>query len=382
MSAVSVGPGGHDVLTGHMGHSSGERLQGEQAGRNGRDPWLLTNATYPTPEEIAAILRHVKQLDVHRQVCSFPTYSVSRAPSPLPQYGNEIPSSPTPVVYSVVSKKPSPSTHFNFPPVTPTVDKLLRQKSAYVVFQDLVTDRYVPANTKRKQPGDPSTGHLVIVDLPSWQDVFLTFSLYRSYYYPDMAIPFLAYSGIIRGLASRKPDVRFWLEYDQRFRQKMALPDSDVTGWYHEDRDIVKAVKNNFKPTATTISTVARVVSTNPVAALNHVIRTMPITVRNASNSGIPSSPIATLSVPSTSLAPVPVTTHHFTSVEIPDEAYTPLIPERFAHALKEYPDSEFADYFVNGLINGFRPGYTGPDVTQITPNARTAREHPEVVRD
>ncbi|GAV08211.1 hypothetical protein RvY_17937 [Ramazzottius varieornatus] len=147
------------------------------------------------------------------------------------------------------------------PEVTPTVDKLLRQKSAYVVFQDLLTDRCVPDNTKRKQPDDPSTGHLVIVDLPSWQDAFLTFSLYRSYYYPDMAIPFLAYSGIIRGLASRKPDVRFWLEYDQRFRQKMALPDSDVTGWYHEDRDIVKAVKDNFKPTATTttvISTVAR----------------------------------------------------------------------------------------------------------------------------
>ncbi|GAU90458.1 hypothetical protein RvY_02869-2 [Ramazzottius varieornatus] len=196
-----------------------------------------------------------------------------------------------------------------------------------------------------------------------------------------MASPILAYSVIIRGLALRKPDVRFWLEYDQRFRQEMSLPDSDVTGWYHEDRDIVRAVKNNFKPTATTttvIRTVARgpyaewirtatchicsekghiattcpskkeVVSTNPVAALNHVIRTMPITVRNASNPGIPSSPIATLSVPSTSLAPVPVTTHHFTSVEIPDKAYTPLIPERFVHALKDYPDSEFADYFNN----------------------------------
>ncbi|GAV07377.1 hypothetical protein RvY_17216 [Ramazzottius varieornatus] len=218
-----VGPGGHDVLMGHMGHSSRERLQGEQAGRNGRDPWLPTNATYPTPEEIAAILRYVKQLEatnesLHRQVCSSPTYSVSRAPSPLPQYGNQIPSSPTSVVYSVVSKKPPPSTHFNFPPVSPTVDKLLRRKSAYVVFQDLATDRYVPDNTKRKQPGDPNTGHLVIVDLPSWQDAFLTFSLYRSYYYPDMAIPFLAYSGNIRGLASRKPDVRFWLEYDQRFR--------------------------------------------------------------------------------------------------------------------------------------------------------------------
>ncbi|GAU91402.1 hypothetical protein RvY_03660 [Ramazzottius varieornatus] len=238
-----VGPGGHDVLMGHMGHSSGGRLQDEQAGRHGRDPWLSTNATYPTPEEIAAILRHVKRLEatnesLHRQVRSSPTYSVSRAPSPLPQYGNQIPSSLTPVVYSVVSKKPPPSTHFNFPPVTPTGDKLLRQKSAYVVFQDLFTGRYVPDNTKRKQPGDPSTGHLVIVDLPSWQD-----------------------AGIIRGLASRKPDVRFLLEDDQRFRQKMALPDSDVTGWYPEDRDIVKAVNNSFKPTATTatvISTVAR----------------------------------------------------------------------------------------------------------------------------
>ncbi|GAU99820.1 hypothetical protein RvY_10762 [Ramazzottius varieornatus] len=134
-----VGPGGHDVLMGQMGHSSGGRLQGEQAGRNGRDPWLPTDATYPTPEEIAATLRHVKQLEarnesLHRQVRSSPTYSVSRAPSPLPQYGNQIPSSPTPVVYSVVSKKPPPSTHFNFPPVTPTVDKLLRQKSAYVGF--------------------------------------------------------------------------------------------------------------------------------------------------------------------------------------------------------------------------------------------------------
>ncbi|GAV08481.1 hypothetical protein RvY_18164 [Ramazzottius varieornatus] len=39
-----VGPGGHDVM-GHMGHSSGGRLQGEPAGRNGRDPCLPTNGT-------------------------------------------------------------------------------------------------------------------------------------------------------------------------------------------------------------------------------------------------------------------------------------------------------------------------------------------------
>ncbi|GAU89305.1 hypothetical protein RvY_01871 [Ramazzottius varieornatus] len=242
-----VGPGGHDVLMGHMGHSSGGRLQGEQAGRNGRDPWLPTNATYPTPEEIAGW-----KLQTSHSIVRYAPPQRTQSPGLLRLYR---------IVYSAVSKKPPPSTHFNFPPVTATDDKLLRQKSAYVVFQDLVTDRYVPDTTKRKQPGDPSTGHLVIVDLPSWENAFLTFSLYRSYYYPDMSIPFLAYSDFIRGLASRKPDVRFWLEYDQRFRQKMALPDSDVTGWYHEDRDIVKAVKNNFKPTATTttvISTVAR----------------------------------------------------------------------------------------------------------------------------
>ncbi|GAV05314.1 hypothetical protein RvY_15467 [Ramazzottius varieornatus] len=192
-----------------------------------------------------------------------------------------------------------------------------------------------------------------------------------------MAMPFLAYGGIIRELASRKPDVRFWLEYDQRFRQKMALPDSDMSGWCHEDRDIVKAVKNNLKPTATTTAAMM-----NLVAAPNHVTRTIPITALNASNLGIPSSPIAIHSGPSTSLACGHVAARRLASVEIPDKAYTPLIPERFANVLKDYRDSEFADYFVNGLTNGFRLVYTGPNVTQITPNARTAREHPDVVRD
>ncbi|GAV04499.1 hypothetical protein RvY_14768 [Ramazzottius varieornatus] len=120
----------------------------------------------------------------------------------------------------------------------------------------------------------------------------------------------------------------------------------------------------------------------NLVAAPNHVIRTIPITALNASNLGMPSSPIATPSEPSTLLPYEPVTTQRFISLEIPVKAFTPLIPERFANVLKDYPDSEFANYFVKGLINGFRLGYTGPAVTQITPNARTAREHPDVVRD
>ncbi|GAV05313.1 hypothetical protein RvY_15466 [Ramazzottius varieornatus] len=141
----------------------------EQSFGNRRSP---INAPYHTPEDVVSLLRHVQRLEatnqaLQRQVCSpSPTYSVSRVPSPIPPYRNRNLASPTPVIYSVMSKKPPPSTHFNFPTFTATVDKLLRQRTAYVVFQDLVTDSYVPDNLERKQPGDPGMGHLVTGDLP------------------------------------------------------------------------------------------------------------------------------------------------------------------------------------------------------------------------
>ena len=69
-------------------------------------------------------------------------------------------------------------------------------------------------------------------------------------------------------------------------------------------------------------------------------------------------------------------------SLDIPDKAFTPLRPERFAHMLRNYPDTEFVQYFVEGLRNGFRLGYTGLQFERTTPNARTARDYPQIVRD
>ena len=66
----------------------------------------------------------------------------------------------------------------------------------------------------------------------------------------------------------------------------------------------------------------------------------------------------------------------------IPDKAFTPLRPDRFVFILRNYPDTDFADYFVQGLRNGFRLGYTGLQFERTTPNARTARDYPQIVRD
>ena len=82
----------------------------------------------------------------------------------------------------------------------------------------------------------------------------------------------------------------------------------------------------------------------------------------------------ATVSLPSPELK--------FEAVELPGKAFTPLIPDRFAHMLRNYPDTEFAKYFVHGLRNGFRLGYTGPQFERVTPNARTARDYPHIVRE
>ena len=69
-------------------------------------------------------------------------------------------------------------------------------------------------------------------------------------------------------------------------------------------------------------------------------------------------------------------------ATEIPERAFTPLKPDRFAFMLRNYPDSDFADYFVDGIRNGFRLGYNGLQFERMTPNARTARDYPQIVRE
>ncbi|GAV00946.1 hypothetical protein RvY_11728 [Ramazzottius varieornatus] len=62
-------------------------------------------------------------------------------------------------------------------------------------------------------------------------------------------------------------------------------------------------------------------------------------------------------------------------------EAFTPLIPERFALLLEEYPDQDFVTYFVDGLTNGFHIGYRGPEFPRETSNARTAFDFIHILR-
>lgn len=215
----------------------------------------VNDQAYPTMDHISSIMSHLQRLeadnrDLKRQVRgTTPELDISpRGKSPVDQRAREARLSTTPPPFSQyesVSKKPAPPVEFNFPPISHASDKLLRQRSVYVVLHELLIDSYVPDSLKRKASVDAGLGGLIIVDLVGWLNAFAVFSLYRGYYFPDLALAFNAYSNIIRGLASRKPDPRYWLEYDQRFRQKMAQPDSDFVAWFREDRDVAKAVKNN-----------------------------------------------------------------------------------------------------------------------------------------
>ena len=210
----------------------------------------------PSMEQFNAVLLQVQQLqasnrDDARQVRS---PSLMRFDSPREQspVNFRMPNTrdqsayPPHAVTDQVSKKPPPPIELSFPAVSLASDKLLRHRSSYVVLQDLLADSFVPDSTRRKAGSDSGINVPTISDLTGWLNAFAVFALYRGYYFPELSLAYTAYVTIIRGLASRKPDPRIWLEYDQRFRQKMALFDSNYTAWFHKDRDVVRVVKTNL----------------------------------------------------------------------------------------------------------------------------------------
>ena len=208
-------------------------------------------------EQFNAVFLEVQRLrashnDIQRQVRS-PSSGQSESPreqSPVSHRAAGIRFPFTPPSHtafsSTTSKKPPPPIELSFPPISQAMDKLLRHRSVYVILQELLVDLFVPDGSKRKIASEVGNSVQGFSDLTGWLNAFSVFALYRGYYFPDLSLAFTAYATIIRGLASRKPDPRVWLEYDQRFRQKMALSDSDYAAWFHEDRDVIRVVKNNL----------------------------------------------------------------------------------------------------------------------------------------
>lgn len=75
-------------------------------------------------------------------------------------------------------------------------------------------------------------------------------------------------------------------------------------------------------------------------------------------------------------------------SVQVPDSAcaiHTPLIHSAWSQALAEYPDQTLAQFFLKGITEGFRIGYskgTGHDLKSARKNLEGATQHPQVVDD
>ena len=74
-------------------------------------------------------------------------------------------------------------------------------------------------------------------------------------------------------------------------------------------------------------------------------------------------------------------------SIKVPPEATaitTPLQPKEWQRLLREHPDKLLANYFIAGLSNGFRVGFSNPPskLCLAHKNLLGAHQHPQVVDD
>ena len=142
---------------------------------------------------------------------SFPFYGVYSRP--FNDFAREI----TTVGSTVMSVLPPPDKIFNFQPISDAMDKLMRDKRAFIQLDLLLPQSYdlecsSDANTiidslagafpkltgkgggllKRKVDG-----------YASWTEAFLVFATYRGFYHPELYPKLMVYFGIIDGLSQQ-----------------------------------------------------------------------------------------------------------------------------------------------------------------------------------
>ncbi|XP_055338425.1 uncharacterized protein LOC129588283 [Paramacrobiotus metropolitanus] len=67
-------------------------------------------------------------------------------------------------------------------------------------------------------------------------------------------------------------------------------------------------------------------------------------------------------------------------SAKPPQTASTPLKPDAFRHYMRHHPDQHFVSVVVDMITNGADIGYFGPVCSRFTANAKTARDHHDVL--
>ncbi|OQV20021.1 hypothetical protein BV898_06025 [Hypsibius exemplaris] len=92
-----------------------------------------------------------------------------------------------------------------FPVVNDRLLKLLQQPNAYVTLSDLLPENRsfdsaesTPSRSSRDASPSGKKGKPTVDSLGFWLEAFTVLQLYRAYYFPDLAVPLIAYSNIIR----------------------------------------------------------------------------------------------------------------------------------------------------------------------------------------
>ncbi|OWA55485.1 hypothetical protein BV898_19871 [Hypsibius exemplaris] len=151
--------------------------------------------------------------------------------------------------------RPPPHKSLRFPVVNDRLLKLLQQPNAYVSLSDLLPenrsfDSAESTQSRSSRDASPSgkKGKPIVDSFGSWLEAFTVLQFYRAYYFPDLAIPLIAYGNIIRRMARQPGNSKVFLEYDRRFRERMAAPESETLEWHATDATLLSEVEQSIQP--------------------------------------------------------------------------------------------------------------------------------------
>ena len=67
----------------------------------------------------------------------------------------------------------------------------------------------------------------VVSDFGTWSQAFAVFQAYRSFYYPELVMPLIAYHDVIASLHVSGVPSQHWLDNDRQFRRHAASRPDD-----------------------------------------------------------------------------------------------------------------------------------------------------------
>lgn len=275
--------------------------------------------------------------------------------------------------------------------------KLVRVNSTLSVIQGeaRITTKdgaYVLSDLKPKK--------VTIVCITQWIEAFILFRRVRSFYHPVLQQPLGSYQTIVNDLAGTYTSA-LWLEYDRTFRANSIRDSVNPEEWGRLnrtllDRCIARLLGRSSLPLCRECDAAnhteqeclrrlqpqsSRGFRNTGEKSFEHALQPFragpPDLCRNWNNGKCTSEPICKWGT----VTPAPFVKSPTTQLFIiPTAPQTPMRADRLHELLSNHPNRILADFVLEGVLNGFDIGYTGPALERSTRNARSCKHEPLAV--